>query len=173
MKAKLFVLAALAVVGLTMNVAPASAWHWHRNRTVIICHPYNAFSEGCTGHGRFHCVGCCPFPGQHQSGGGDACFGWDGADVAGLGGVPAGYALGQPGAMYPGMPVTAPIAPQQSAPPGQQFTPPQPMPSNTQTMVPMAPPVLPASHRAYAPVYYPLMPMSYPGQQVPSYWYGN
>jgi hypothetical protein len=191
MRAKTFVLSMLTLAGLAVSAVPASAFWWHLRKhghcnkysTFIVCRPYNAFTPVFSGS--LICDGCCPFscPGGH---GGASCSpvlgnpllgGMCGHDMGACNAPFAGgaYAGGMHPSMWVGQPMPGPTLPAYAptnVPPGpNQFAPPPPMPTNTQTYAPMnvGYPIQPANYQGQ--YYYP---MSYPmQQQVPAYWYGN
>jgi hypothetical protein len=185
MKRRILALAVLSVLGWALSAGNASAFFlfphcFHRNYSVIVCRPYNAFTPMC--YGSVVCDGCCPSP---FCGGGccqppiySGCC--DGGCLPNHSAYAAGPAMILPG---PSNPVPAQTAP--PLPGGPNFTPPPPtpIPAYNQTSLrwnSQAPyGVQPAG---YYPGYYPAYPMSYypvanyptgPSAPAPYYWYNG
>jgi hypothetical protein len=179
MKMKLFALGGLCLVGWALSACQASAFGlfpccFHKNYSVIVCRPYNAFTPICCGN--VVCDGCCPSP---YCGGPTCQLPIQNCFASAYGGqsccVPyaASQLSSQPSAI-----------PTQNAP---TFTPPPPLPNTVYNQTSMRYPaqgMYPVQPAAYYPPQYPTYPMNfypvnnYPmvppmPMQVPSYWYGQ
>src|SRR5437588_6142927 len=129
MKIKMFVLGVLSIFGWALSSSGASAFFllphcFHRNYSVIICRPYNAFTPMC--YGNVVCDGCCPSP--YCGGGGcqppiQHCLPpIYNSGCCDTGCLPSGpYAAAGPALMLPAPPATQSPAPMQNTP---DFTPP-------------------------------------------------
>jgi len=182
MKMKAFALGGLCLVGWALSTCQASAFHvmpkcFHKNYSVIVCRPYNAFTPIC--YGNMVCDGCCPSPyccGPSCQLPIQRCFG---PTCGGLGYDQGGfsqYAVSQP-VMMP--------APSAQAPYNPGFTAPPPTPNAVFNQTSMRYPpqgMSPVQPAGYYPPQYPAYPMNYypinnypmvPPMQVPSYWYGQ
>ncbi len=184
MKLKLFALGGLCLVGWALSACQASAFGvfphcFHKNYSVIVCRPYNAFTPICCGN--VVCDGCCPSP---YCGGPSCQLPIQNCFAPACGGLTYGpnsfvpYAVSQPQMMQ------TPAIPTQNAP---SFTPPPPLPNTVYNQTSMGYPaqgMVPVQPASYYPPQYPTYPTNfypvnnYPmvppmPMQVPSYWYGQ
>jgi hypothetical protein len=191
MKTKILALAVLSMVAWLLSASNASAFLpcFHRNYSVIVCRPYNAFTPMC--YGNVVCDGCCPSP---YCGAGSCqppiqrCL----PPMCGDGGcMPGANSFAAAGPMMMPMPVPLPFAQPapQPMPNGPNFTPPPPTPTPNpgpelnQTTMRWNPQAMYGVQPAgYYPSYYPAYPVNYypvnnyptaPSMPAPYYWYGQ
>jgi len=191
MKIRILALAVLSLVGWALSTSNASAFCllpncFHKNYSVIICRPYNAFTPMC--YGNVVCDGCCPSP---YCGGGacqppiqrclppiyntgccDTSCCDNGCCYNGyLPSAPAYAAAGPammmppPGMQMPGMQPLPSMQPPVPMPNNQEFTPPPPTPAPNpvynQTSMRWNPQGNYVQPAGYYPGYYPAYPMNY------------